>query len=46
MLTMLRNDLIHHPTGQISKATLTKIKNDFDSSTFKPLSTEERQQVQ
>ncbi len=41
MLTMLGNDLLHHPTGQISKSTLTKIKSDGNIDRFEALSEEE-----
>lgn len=45
MLTMLRNDLIHHPTGQILKANLIKIKADFVAGSFESLTEEEMLQV-
>lgn len=43
MLKMLRHDLIKHPSGQISKAALTKIKADFIP--YEYLVEEETQQV-
>ncbi len=30
MLMMLRHDLLKHPSGQISKSTLVKLKADFN----------------
>lgn len=45
MLSMLRHDLIKHTTGKIPKATLSKIKADFDADTYESLQEEERNLV-
>lgn len=45
MLMMLRNDLIYHPKGQISKANLTKIKADYDTKLYGSIPEEEVLQV-
>ena len=45
MLQMLRNDLIHHPAGQISKANLAKIRADYESKPYETLSEEELELV-
>ena len=42
---MLRNDLIYHPTHQVSKANMTKIKADFESNTYDIIQEEELLQV-
>ena len=34
MLKMLRHDLLKHPSGQITKAVLSKIKAEFKSYEF------------
>ena len=45
MLSMLRHDLIQHAMGKIPKATLGKIKANFDADTYEFLDEEERQKV-
>lgn len=42
---MLRNDLIHHHSGQISKPNLAKIKADFQANSFELLSEDDSKQV-
>lgn len=42
---MLRNDLIHHPCGQVSKSNLTKIKSDFEDKSYESFLSEEISQV-
>ncbi len=41
---MLRHDLIHHSTGKIPKATLSKVKADLEDD-YETLQEEERNMV-
>ena len=45
MLMMLRHDLIQHPKGKVAKVTLSKVKADFDTSTYTSLEEGEREMV-